>query len=154
MLRMVCCVLCILFSAVAAASADPLPSWNDGAAKRTILSFVEKVAAPGSVDFIPTTERIAVFDNDGTLWPENPVQFQLAFALDRLKQQLPTKPEWKDDLFVQAALAGDTEKLLADHHKGLFHIIGLTHAGMTTDDFAEQVNAWMKTAKHPRFGQS
>jgi hypothetical protein len=94
---------------------DPLPSWNDGASKQAIVSFVEKVATVGSPDFIPAAERIATFDNDGTLWPENPVPFQLAFALDCLRQQLPTKPEWKDYLFVKAALDGDAPKLLADH---------------------------------------
>ena len=140
-------------SAVAAMAADPLPSWHEGAAKRAIIAFVEKVTTTGSPNFIPAAERLAVFDNDGTLWPENPVPFQLAFALDRLQQQLPTKPEWQDDPFVQAALAGDFPKLLADHYKGLFHIIELTHAGMTTQEFAAQVNEWMQKARHPRFGR-
>jgi phosphoglycolate phosphatase-like HAD superfamily hydrolase len=133
--------------------ADPLPSWSEGTVKRAIVDFVSRVTKPGGADFVPVEERIAVFDNDGTLWPENPVPFQLAFALDSLKQQFPANPAWKDDPFVKAALTGDAPKLLADHYKGLFHIIGLTHAGMTTDEFAARVNAWMKTAKHPRYGR-
>jgi len=134
--------------------ADPLPSWNDGVARQSIIDFVEKVTKEGEPEFIPVPELIAVFDNDGTLWPENPVPFQLAFGLDSLTLQLTSKPEMKNDAFVMAALAGDNTKLLADHYKGLFHILGLTHAGMTTDEFDQRVNAWMKTAKHPRFGQT
>ena len=126
-----------LFSSRALA-ADPLPSWNEGTPKEAILAFVEKVTKAASPDFVPVPERIAVFDNDGTLWPENPVPFQLAFALDSLKQHFPTKPEWKDDPFVRAALEGDAPSLLADHYKGLFHIISLTHAGMTTEEFPQR----------------
>jgi hypothetical protein len=92
-----------------------------------------------------------VFDNDGTLWPENPVPFQLAFALDRLKQEVATNPPWKDDPFVKAALAGDAAALLADHYKGLFRILALTHSGMTTDEFDGRVRDWLRTARHPRF---
>jgi phosphoglycolate phosphatase-like HAD superfamily hydrolase/2'-5' RNA ligase len=135
------------------ALADPLPSWNDGAAKKAILDFVAKTTREASPEFVPPAERVAVFDNDGTLWPENPVPFQLAFAFDSLKQAAPKHPEWKDDPFVKAALAGDTATLLADHYKGLFHILDLTHAGMTTDEFDARVNDWLKTAKHPRFGR-
>jgi phosphoglycolate phosphatase-like HAD superfamily hydrolase len=132
---------------------DPLPSWNEGAAKRSILTFVAKTTKEGSPDFVPTPERIAVFDNDGTLRPENPLPFQLAFAFDSLKQEVPKNPKWKDDPFVKAALDDDAPALLADHYKGLFHILGLTHAGMTTDMFDARVNYWLKTAKHPRFGK-
>jgi hypothetical protein len=133
---------------------DPLPSWNDTAPKRAILDFVARTTKPGGADFVPSPERVAVFDNDGTLWPENPVPFQLSFAFDRLKQDLPAHPEWKDDPFVQATLSGDLAMLVADHYKGLFHVIGLTHAGMTTEEFATRVNDWMATARHPRFGRS
>ncbi len=132
---------------------DPLPGWNDGTAKRAIVDFVERVTRPGSADFIPVPERIAVFDNDGTLWPENPRPFQLAFALDRLEKELPARPAWKEDRFVKAALDGDSSVLLADHYEGLFHIIALTHAGMTTDEFAARVDGWMRKARHPRFGR-
>ena len=133
------------------ASADPLPSWNRGPAKQALLDFVEKATNPKSKDFVPESERLAVFDNDGTLWPENPMPFQLAFTLDELKRRLPDEPAWKDDPMVQAALAGDLPTLLADHYKGLFHIINLTGSGMTTEDFADRVRAWFATAKHPRF---
>ncbi len=140
------------FAAVSAA-ADPLPSWNEGPAKAAILAFVAKTTTEGSADFIPPAERIAVFDNDGTLWPENPLPFQVAFALDSLKQRLPANPAWKSDPIVQAALNGDLGALLADHYKGLFRVLDLTHAGMTTDEFAASVAAWLKTAQHPRFNR-
>ena len=133
------------------ALANPLPSWNSGAAKQAILHFVEKTTDPDSKDFVPLPERIAVFDNDGTLWPENPLPFQLAFTLDELRRRLPEEPSWKDDSAVQAALAGDAPALLADHYKGLFHIIELVGSGMTTEDFAARVRAWFSTARHPRF---
>jgi phosphoglycolate phosphatase-like HAD superfamily hydrolase len=133
------------------AAADPLPSWNSGPAKQAILDFVAKVSDPDSKEFVPVPERLAVFDNDGMLWPENPMPFQLSFALDELKRRLPDEPAWKDDPMVQAALAGDLPTLLADHYKGIFHIIDLTGSGMTTEDFADRVRAWFANAKHPRF---
>ena len=129
----------------------PLASWQDTEAKKAIIDFVAKVTRDGSGDFVPPAERIAVFDNDGTLWPENPMPFQLAFALDELKRRLPEEPEWKDDPTVQAALAGNLPALLADHYKGLFRIIELTGSGMTTVEFADRVRAWFAAAKHPRF---
>jgi len=134
-------------------SADPLPSWSDGTAKKGILAFVAQSTKAGSPDFIPIPERVAVFDNDGTLWPENPVPFQLAFALDSLSKQAANNPQLKEDPFVQAALAGNMHALLADQYKGLFHILGVTQAGMTTDEFDSRVANWLKTAKHPRFGR-
>ncbi len=136
-----------------AAGSDPLPSWNDGPAKTSILDFVARVTQEGGADFVPLPERIAVFDNDGTLWLENPVPFQLAFGLDSLKHQVAAKPELKDDPYVKAALAGETATLLADHYKGLFRILALTHAGMTTDEFDALVGDWLETAKHPRYGR-
>jgi len=132
---------------------DPLPSWNEGAAKQAVLDFVGKVTKQGTPDFVPLPARVAVFDNDGTLWPEDPIPFQLAFALDCLRQQILTNPKLKDDRFVKAALNSDAATLLADHDKGLFHILGLTHAGMTTVAFDQQVNDWLKSARHPRFGR-
>ena len=131
----------------------PLASWHDTAAKKAVVDFVTRVSDEESPDFVPAAERIAVFDNDGTLWPENPVPFQLAFALDELKRRLPEEPEWKDDPTVQAALAGNLPALLADHYKGLFRIIELTGSGMTTVEFADRVRAWFATAKHPRFAR-
>jgi hypothetical protein len=126
---------------ISEAAADPLPSWNSGPAKQAILDFVAKVTDPDSKEFVPVPERLAVFDNDGTLWPENPMPFQLAFALDELNRRLPDEPAWKDDPMVQAALAGDLPTLLADHYKGLFHIIDLTGSGMTTEEFTDRVRA-------------
>jgi phosphoserine phosphatase len=133
------------------AAADPLPSWNPGPAKQALLDFIEKTTNPDSKDFVPAPERLAVLDNDGTLWPENPMPFQLAFCLDELQRRLPDEPAWKDDPMVQAALAGDLPALLADHYKGLFHIVELTSSGMTTDEFAACVRDWFATASHPRF---
>ncbi len=134
---------------------DPLPSWNEGAAKTAILSFVERVTKEGSPDFVPASERIAVFDNDGTLWPENPLPFQAAFAFDEVKRLAAEKPELKDDPMVKALMEGDIATLLAGkHHDGLMHIIALTHAGMTTDDFARRVSDWIAEARHPRFGRA
>lgn len=132
---------------------DPLPSWNDGEAKQALVAYVAKTTKAGSPEFIPAPERIAVFDNDGTLWPENPLPFQLAFALDSLKAELPQHPQWKDDPAVKAALAGDAAALLADNYKGLFRVVGLTHAGMTTDEFDRRVGDWFQSARHPRFGR-
>ena len=133
---------------------DPLPSWNDTAPKKAITAFVEKVTKEGSADFVPPTERIAVFDNDGTLWPEAPVPFQVAYVFDELKRRAPSDPKLAADPMVQAALAGDLAKLLeGEHHDGLLQIVALTHAGMTTDDFNAEVQAWLASAKHPRFGK-
>ena len=134
-------------------AAEPLASWRDNDAKKAITEYVLRVTNEKSPDFVPATERIAVFDNDGTLWPENPMPFQLAFALDELKRRLPDEPAWKEDVMVQAALEGDLPALLADHYKGLFHIIALTGSGMTTVEFADRVRDWFATAKHPRFGR-
>jgi phosphoserine phosphatase len=135
-------------------AADPLPSWNDGPAKRGILAFVDTVTKGGSPDFLPQPERIAVFDNDGTLWPENPIPFQAAFALDELKRRIVIEPTLASDPMVQAAVAGDLPKLLAgDHFDGLLHVLALTHAGMTTDQFRDAVEAWLASATHPRYGR-
>lgn len=133
---------------------DPLPSWNDGKAKQSIMAFVQKVTTSGSPGFVPTAERIAVFDNDGTLWPENPVPFQLAYALDVVKKVSAADSTLAAMPSVQAANSGDITKLLeGPHHDGLLQIMALTHAGMTTDEFKASVKSWLKTAKHPRFGK-
>lgn len=144
------CPLTLLTIAVASAK-DPLPSWKDGATKSSITSFVEKVTKKGSKDFVPISERIAVFDNDGCLWCENPLPFQLIFAIDEIKRLLPANPGWKENASVKALLKNDTVALLADHHKGLLEIIALTHAGITTDEFDTRVKKWLTTAKHPKF---
>lgn len=133
-------------------SQNPLPSWNDGAARASITSFVERTTTEGSPDFVPVEERIAVFDNDGTLWPENPLPFQLAFAVNEVNRMVAEDPALKEDPMVQALLAGDTAKLLAGpRHDGLLRIIALTHSGMTTEEFTTRVRNWIGTAKHPKF---
>jgi phosphoglycolate phosphatase-like HAD superfamily hydrolase len=133
--------------------ADPLPSWNDGPAKKAVLDFVTKTTTKGSKEFVEPAERVAVFDNDGTLWPENPVPFQAAYVLDELKRRTPKEPKLAEDEMVKAALAGDVAKLLdGPHHDGLMRIAALTHTGMTTDEFKASVEGWLKTAKHPKFG--
>jgi phosphoserine phosphatase/2'-5' RNA ligase len=133
---------------------DPLPSWNDGPARQGILAFIAKVTQEGSPDFLPPAERIAVYDNDGTLWPEHPLPFQAAFAIDELNRRLLIEPELAADPMVQAALAGDLAKLLeGEHFDGLLQVLALTHAGMTTDEFHDAVEAWLTSAKHPRFGR-
>ena len=132
--------------------ADPLPSWNDGAAKQAILAFIAKVTKAESADFVPLAERIAVFDNDGCLWPENPMPFQVAFAIDELKRRIVSEPELAAEPMVQAALSGDFAKLLAgEHFDGLMQILAITHAGMTADEFGAAVQNWLQTARHPRF---
>ena len=132
--------------------ADPLPSWNDGAAKQAILAFIAKVTKAESADFVPLAERIAVFDNDGCLWPENPMPFQVAFAIDELKRRIVSEPALAAEPMVQAALSEDFGKLLAgEHFDGLMQILAITHAGMTADEFGAAVQNWLQTARHPRF---
>jgi heat shock protein HslJ/phosphoglycolate phosphatase-like HAD superfamily hydrolase len=133
---------------------DPLPSWNESASKKAIIDFVQKVTTEGTENFVPVSERIAVFDNDGTLWPENPVPFQLAYALDLVKQRSAADATLAADPMVKAANAGNLAKLLeGPHHDGLMQIMALTHAGMTTEEFHSSVESWLKTSKHPRFQQ-
>jgi hypothetical protein len=136
-----------------AAAADPLPSWNKGQAKRAIVDFVKRVTADGGADFVPAAERIAVFDNDGTLWVEKPMYVQLAFALDRVKALAPNHPEWKDKQPFKAALEGDLKAVAAGGEHALLELIMATHAGMTTAAFAQVVMDWLATAKHPRFNR-
>ncbi len=135
-----------------ACSADELPSWNDGEVRQAVVRFVGKVTDKQSADFVAPSDRVAVFDNDGTLWPEAPIPFQAAFAFHEIKRRVPQEPELNSDPMVQAALQGDLGKLLAGkHHDGLLRILSLTHAGMTTDEFDQRVNEWLASAKHPRF---
>jgi phosphoglycolate phosphatase-like HAD superfamily hydrolase len=132
---------------------DPLPSWNEGATKASIIDFVTRVTKQGGDDFVAPEKRIATFDNDGTLWAEQPVYFQLAFAIDQIKVQAPKHPEWAQTQPYQAALEGDTKAIAAAGEKGLLEIVAATHAGMTTDEFNKTVNNWLQTAKHPRFNR-
>ncbi len=131
-----------------------MSAWQDTPAKAAILAFVERVTKANTADFVPESERVAVFDNDGTLWPECPVPFQAAFVFDELKRRSISEGELAADPMVQAALRGDVAALLAGpHHDGLMHVLALTHAGMTTHAFEDRVAAWLESAKHPRFGK-
>lgn len=135
----------------AAAQTDPLPSWNDSAPKKAILDFVARVTAPGSKDFVPVEERIATFDNDGTLWCEQPFYFQMAFAFDRLKVLAPQHPEWKTKEPFRSLLKGDVAAAAKGGEKGLLAVIAATHSGMSVQQFDSEVRDWIKTARHPRF---
>ncbi len=135
----------------AAAQTDPLPSWHDTDTKKAIVAFVEKVTQQGSPDFVPPAERIATFDNDGTLWPSHPMYTQLAFALDRIKALAPQHPEWKTQQPFKAVLDNDLEALAASGEKGMVELVMASHAGMSTAEFETIVTDWFKKARHPRF---
>jgi len=141
----------LLALASTAAAADPLPSWNDGQTKQTIVQFVEEVTTQDGPKFVHPAERIAVFDNDGTLWAEQPMYFQLAFALDRVKALAPQHPEWKDQEPFKSVLADDLAGVAAGGKKGLLALVAATHGGMTSEEFEKTVRDWVATAKHPRF---
>jgi phosphoglycolate phosphatase-like HAD superfamily hydrolase len=132
---------------------DPLPSWNEGAAKQSIVDFVKRVTTPGSKDFVPVPERIAVFDNDGTLWCEQPLPVQLYFALDRVKALAPQHPEWKTQEPFASLLKGDVKTALAGGDHELMELMMATHTGMTTVEFEQIVKDWIATAKHPKTGK-
>jgi len=151
-LRVAGAIIAFIFSiSVFAQSADPLPSWNDGKNKAAIIDFVKKVTTKGSPDFVPVAERIATFDNDGTLSVEHPMYTQLAFALDRVKELAPKHPEWKEKQPFKAVLDNDMKALGKSGMKGLMEIIAASHAGMSAEAFEVIVTEWIKTAKHPRF---
>ena len=152
------CIAIVLLAAVAfinaiARAADPLPSWNDGPAKQSIIAFVEKVTTPGSSDFVPAPERIATFDNDGTLWCEKPLPVQVFFALDRVKELAPQHPEWQTKEPFASILKGDPNGLMAGGERGLVEMLMATHAGNTTEEFEKIVTDWIATAKHPKTGK-
>jgi phosphoglycolate phosphatase-like HAD superfamily hydrolase len=130
---------------------DPLPSWNEGPVKKSIIDFVTRVTKKGGPDYVKPELRIATIDNDGTLWVEQPMYTQLAFALDRVKVLAPPHPEWKTMQPFKAVLDGDADALAASGEKGMVEIIAATHSGMSTDDFLKIVGDWLATAKHPRF---
>ena len=129
--------------------ADPLPSWGDSAAKDAIVDFVARVTNPANPGFVPEEERIATFDNDGTLWSEKPAYFQLLFAIDRVKALAAEHPEWEDQQPFKAVLEGDMEALAAAGEHGLLELVMASHAGMTTVEFEEVVREWISTARHP-----
>ncbi|MCW8984592.1 MAG: haloacid dehalogenase-like hydrolase [Thermoanaerobaculales bacterium] len=135
------------------ATADPLRSWNEGAAKRAILEFVARVTDPASPEFVREAERIATFDNDGTLWAEQPLYFQLFFAIDRVKALAPEHPEWAEQQPFKAVLENDLEALAAGGKRGLLEMVMATHAGMTTEEFEQTTTAWLDTTTHPTSGR-
>jgi hypothetical protein len=145
--------LMLLALALPATAAGPLPSWNDGAARQRILDFVTKVTDPAGAFFVPPAERIAVFDNDGCLWSEQPVYVQLAFALDRVKALAPQHPEWQTQEPFASLLKGDVGSALAGGEQAIAQIIMATHAGTTTEEFATIVQDWLATARHPVTGR-
>jgi hypothetical protein len=135
----------------AAAAADALPSWKDGKAKQAIAQFVKQVTTKGGPKYVRPAERIAVFDNDGTLWAEQPMYFQAAFVMDRVKALAPKYPEWKDQEPFKSVLAGDMGGVNAAGMKGLLELVGATHGGMTSDEFDKIARDWLAMARHPRF---
>jgi hypothetical protein len=134
-------------------NSDPLPSWNAGDTKDSIIRFVEDVTNPESENFVTIPARIAVFDNDGNLWSEKPMYFQLYFAIDRLKQLAPQHPEWNNEQPFKAALEEDMDELIKYGEHGLLQIVMTTHAGITTEEFEDIVKEWLSTAHHPRFNR-
>jgi phosphoglycolate phosphatase-like HAD superfamily hydrolase len=144
-------LILMLAAVTASAQTDPLPSWNEGAVKKSITDFVARVTTQGGADFVPVPERIATFDNDGTLWCEQPMYFQTAFAMARVRALAPKNPQWKSKQPFKALLSNDTKALAAAGEKGLISIVAATHSGMTVDQFHRIVLDWLDTARHPRF---
>jgi phosphoglycolate phosphatase-like HAD superfamily hydrolase len=142
-----------LDAAYAQPQSDPLPSWNEGTTRKSITEFVARVTTQGSPDLVPVEQRVAVFDNDGTLWCEQPMYVQLAFMLDRIKVLAPDHPEWANEEPFKAVLAGNMTALAASGEAGLIKLMAATHAGMTTDEFSTIVSNWLATARHPRFNR-
>jgi haloacid dehalogenase-like hydrolase len=141
----------LFFTTTVLRAADPLPSWNDRPAKQSIIAFVERVTKPGSPDFVPVQERIATFDNDGTLWCEQPLPVQLFFTLDRVRVLAPQHPEWKDKEPFASLMKGDLKTALAGGHRAVLELLSVTHAGMTNVEFEQIVKDWLATAKHPKY---
>ena len=134
-----------------APAADPLPSWNDGASRKAIVDFVGRVTRQGGPDYVQPAERIATFDNDGTLWSEQPIYFQVAFALDRVRTLAPQHPEWKQKQPFKGILEGDMKAVAAAGQNGLLEVMAVTHVGNTTEEFEKIVTDWVATAQHPKF---
>ena len=153
-LRRACLLLVVIAAPMPAlAQGDPLPSWNDGPAKSVILDFVKRVTTDGGPEMVPPADRIAVFDNDGTLWSEQPAYFQGMFVFDRIKAMAPQHPEWQSEQPFKAALEGDLKTLATGGMASLDKLLMTTHAGMTAEDFTAIVADWLKTARHPRFNR-
>jgi phosphoglycolate phosphatase-like HAD superfamily hydrolase len=138
---------------VLAQTREPLPSWNDGPAKNNIIEFVQAVTDQSSKDFVKPADRIAVFDNDGTLWSEQPMYFELLFALEEVKRTAPQHPEWKTTQPFKAVLENDQKALSESGMDGILKIFGATHTGMTTEAFDDYAKTWLTQARHPRTGK-
>lgn len=147
------CLAALLAAPLQVVAAEPLNSWNDGATKTAIVDFVTRVTLPSSPDYVRPAERIAVFDNDGTLWAEQPIYFQFAFAIDRVRTLSLRHPEWKTTEPFKAALEGDLAALAASGEHGLMQIMAASHAGITTEEFDAIVRVWLTTAKHPKLAR-
>lgn len=143
----------LLLLTLPALAGDPLPSWNDGPSKKQIVDFVQAVTVEGSKDYVKPAERIAVFDNDGTLWTEQPAYFEVLFAFDEIKRLAPQHPEWKTTQPFQAVLEGDHQALAASGMQGLLKILGATHTGISTEAFIDNAKNWLKEARHPKTGR-
>lgn len=148
-----CLLSLLLCLAQLASAAEPLPSWHEGPSRQAILQFVEAVTREGSADYVAPAERIAVFDNDGTLWSEQPMYFQVQFALDELKRLAPANPQWQTTQPFKAALEGDQKTLSAGGMEALMQIVMATHTGMSTDEFSARARAWLAKARHPESGR-
>ena len=147
--------LCSLMLMSVTQAEDLLPSWAETAPKQAILDFVARVSEPNGKDFVPEQDRLAVFDNDGTLWPECPMPFQIAFVVDEVKRLATEQPELVKDPMIKAALKGDFKALFAgEKHDGFMKIMALTHSGMSSDEFSRRVKSWFATAKYPPLGTS
>ncbi|HEX9024315.1 MAG TPA: HAD family hydrolase [Geobacteraceae bacterium] len=146
-------MLALLLLASAAFAADPLPSWNDTAHKKAVIAFVERVTRQGSPDFVPPPERIATFDNDGTLWPEQPIYFPQACTFDRIRALAPRHPEWKEKQPFKAVLEGDYEKVWAGGGQALLDLEVAARDGATAEEYEKTVKEWSLAAKHPRTGR-
>jgi phosphoglycolate phosphatase-like HAD superfamily hydrolase len=153
-MKRLCCAAALLALCVTSsvkAADDPLPSWNDGPTKQSIVNFVMAVTKEGGPDYVKPEERVATFDNDGTLWIEMPMYNQFVFAVDEVKSQANQHPEWKDKEPFKSVLAGDMKAVAAMGEKGMLEIVAATHSGMTTVEFNKSVKEWLEAAKHPRF---
>jgi len=145
-------IAAVLFAAAwVRAQSDPLASWNDGEPKKAIIDFVERTTKAGSPDFVPVEDRVATFDNDGTLWSEQPMYFQFLFMMDQLKEAAPSHPEWKDNAAFKALAAKDQAALAAMGQKPVLELLAVANSGMTVGDYDKRVREWLASARHPRF---
>lgn len=152
MIRSLITLLSVLLVSTSAGQQDPLPSWNDTETKRSIIAFVDSVTRSSSPNYVKPEERIATFDNDGCLWAEKPVYFQLLFAMDRIRELAPEHPEWEDEEPFKSVIEGDMQGVMASGEEGLLKLVGASHGGVTADEFSEAVRNWFDTARHPETG--